>query len=160
MAGSCRLDPVLTPPNAGPNNGQTVLGITVNGPVINNAYLTGMWSVELTIEQYYDVNNAVITGVVAPNKFTSVTLNDQAKTSGYGGLSAGVAPSTGTYKLGLNENVFYVDLSADPFSRSSNTLVRITSLTSTAMTWVAIDAAIVMYNGQPAHKAYQVIFAR
>lgn len=153
---SCKLDPVVVPPGIGPENGQTVLGITINGRQIDNNYLNGPWKVAYTVEQYFDKNDIVISGNTVADKFSIVTLNERLKDISIIGFPA----ANGTYELNLDYNVLLIKLQADPFGRSANTPVRITYLNDKAMTWVAIDRDSVIYNGQKAAKAHQVFFLK
>ena len=165
LINSCKLDkPVLpgepgyeaaTDPTA---NMQTVTGTTVTGTTVNNSNLSATWKVATTTKQFYDQNNVVVSSSLAFNPFTSVILSEPAKTAGFENLTA--APSAETYSLSNTDGNLYIQLSADPFSRSINSQIQITNLTASSMTWLAIDPKIVSAGGQLLRNAYLVTFTR
>ncbi|MGF7081729.1 hypothetical protein [Mucilaginibacter sp. UYCu711] len=163
IAISCKLDDPLIPvPNPNFNSGGTVLGINVFNKTVNNSYLSNLWTVSSTVKQYYDTSDVVISGTSVPNRFTSISLNDNTKTFVFTNgtfLYADQKPS-GLYRLYTTDNVLFIQLGTNVFFDSANSTTRITNLTARAMTWLAIDTNTVVVNGKPAHEAYQVIFAR
>lgn len=163
FAGSCKLDkPVLPSPKGEDviNTDQTVYGIVVNGRIVDNPYLTSAWKAKQTIQQLYDTSTVVISGSVVSNFFTGVTLNDKDKSIKYTGLVNDTVPAIGTYKLSVTDNVLYMRLSANPFFNSTVSTVRITHLTATEMTWVALDTTSTVLDGRYYHKGYQVTFTK
>jgi hypothetical protein len=162
MLSACKLDkPVNAPPEdpAGTTD-QTVLGITVNGRAINDDYLNGLWKVSKTVRQFYDTSNVVISGKTTSDMFTAVSLNDQTKTLKYLGLPANSVPATGRYELSTSDNVLYIKLTSNPFFNSSKSQVRVTHLTGSAMTWIALDTVLSVTAGQPSRAAYQINFIK
>jgi hypothetical protein len=160
---SCKLDDPLIPvPNPSFNTGGTVLGISIFNKTINDDYLSHLWTVSSTVKQYYDSNNIVISGVGVPNRFTSISLNDNTKTFVFtnGIFLYANEKASGLYRLYTTDNVLFIQLGTNVFFDSANSTTRITNLTASAMTWIAIDTNTVVINGKPAHEAYQVIFAR
>ncbi len=165
LINSCKLDKPILPGEPGYEvatdpgaNVQTVTGTTVNGTTVNNSNLSATWKVATTTKQFYDQNNVAVASSLAFNIFSSVVLNEQAKTAGFEDLTA--APSAETYSLLTSGGNLYIQLSADPFSRSVNSQIQITNLTASAMTWLAIDPKIVSAGGQLLRNAYLVTFTR
>jgi len=160
---SCKLDKPVLPGEAGyvaTTNTTTsaVTGTTTTGTIVNNSNLSGTWKVETTTKQFYDQNNVVVSSSLANNLFTSVTLNETGKTAGFAGLSA--AEINQTYTLATSGNILYIQLSADPFSRSVNSRIQVTNLTATSMTWLALDPLIVSAGGQLLRNVYLVTFTK
>lgn len=155
----CKLDPATTPLTANNAYVDTVLGITVVGKVINNNYLNGEWKAVRTAQQYYDSSYVFISGTGIPGKFTSVALNDKAKSFKYTGLPAAAGPETGLYELKTSENVLFIKIT-NAFFTNPKSQVRITNLTASSMTWIAMDTTLINYNGRPARQAYEVIFTK
>jgi hypothetical protein len=164
FAGSCKLDSPAPPPAPKADDveitDQTVLGIVVNGPRVDNAYLTSLWKAKQTTLQLYDTSNTIIYGTYVNNLFTNVTLNDRNKSVSYTGLVNSFAQPTGTYKLSVTDNVLYIELSSNPFFNSTLSTVRVTHLTPTEMTWVALDTTSTVLDGRYYHKGYQVTFTK
>lgn len=156
---SCKLDKPIAP-TAADAGIETVLGITVVGKNINNNYLTAEWKTIRTADQYYDSSYVLISGVGIPGKFTSVTLDDKAKTFKYTGLPATAGAASGSYKLATTDNVLFMTIGTNPFFAKSKSQLRITSLTSTSMTWVAMDTTLANYNGLRARHAYEILFIK
>jgi hypothetical protein len=159
---SCKLDDPLIPvPNPNFNPGGTVLGITIN-KTVNDSYLSHLWTVSTTVKQYYDSNDIVVSGVSVPNRFTSVLLDDNAKTFAYtnGIFLYPDEKASGPYRLYITNNVLYIEILTNVFFDNANSTSRISNLTAHAMTWLTIDTNTVVVNGKPVHEAYQVIFAR
>lgn len=159
---ACKLDKHVVPAagNTDPTDGQTVLGIIVKGKTLNDSYLNALWKATSTAQQLYDTAYIVLSGVSVPNKFSAVKLDDQAKTAVYTNLPASAGPSTVTYKLSTSNNVLYIKLTPNPFFTSTTSEVRITNLTSTSMTWVALDTVSTLLGGKYLHKGYQVTFTK
>ncbi len=149
-------------PNPNFNAGGTVLGINVFNTTVNDDYLSHSWTVSSTVKQYYDSNNVVISGVSVPNRFSSVSLNDSAKTFAYtnGIFLYPSDPASGSYRLYTTDNVLFITLLTNVFFDNANSTTRITNLTTRAMTWIAINTNTVMINGVPVHEAYQIIFSK
>jgi hypothetical protein len=160
---SCKLDDPLIPvPNPNFNPGVTVLGINVYNGTVNDDYLSHLWTVNTTIKQYYDSNDIVVSGVSVPNRFTSVSLDDNAKTFTYTNAKFLYVDqkASGSYRLQTTNNVLYIDLLTNVFFDNGNSTLRISNLTAHAMTWLTINTNTVIVNSKPAHEAYQVIFTR
>ncbi len=160
---ACKLDKPVTPAVANandPTDGQTVLGIVVNGKTLNDSYLSASWKVTSTTQQLYDTANVVMSGTGIANKFSAVKLDEQAKTATYTGLPASAGPSTETYELSTSQNVLYIKLKPNPFFTTTTSEVRITNLTSSSMTWLALDTTGTAIDGKYLHKGYQVTFAK
>jgi hypothetical protein len=159
IIGACKLDKPVDPvanPETLPED--LILGITVQGGTINDSYLSSRWQTVRTVQQIYDTANVVTSGMVVPNRFTGVTLNDQTKAIYYTGLTPD--PGSSTYKLGTTSNVLFINLLTNPFFTSPTADVRITRLTSTAMTWVALDTTSTPIDGKYFHKGYEVTFTK
>jgi hypothetical protein len=156
----CKLDPVVVPTTIGTAYIATVSGITVVGHDINDDYLTGQWKVIRTTQQYYDSLYVSIAGTGMPGKYNSISLNDKTKAFQYNGLLMVADPATGSYKLNVTNNVLFINLTSNPFFKTSVSQVRITNLTATAMTWVTMDTTLINYNGTPARQAYEVTFVK
>lgn len=162
FAGSCKLDKPVYPqtnPDDVDITDQTVLGMIVNGRIIDDPYLTSEWITKQTVQQLYDTAYTVLSGTGVNNLFSTVTINDRAKSVKYSGLSNDTA-ATGTYELGTADNVLYIKLSSNPFFNSTLSTVRITHLTSTEMTWVALDTTSTVLDGKYYHKGFQVTFTK
>ncbi|MCC8424084.1 hypothetical protein [Mucilaginibacter sp. UR6-11] len=157
---ACKLDKPVTPPVTDPpgTTDGTVLGIVVQGKVIDDAYLTALWKTSKTVQQLYDTSNVVVSGVEVPNKFSAVLVDDHAKSAKYTGLATDLG--TTSYKLSTTDNVLFINLSPNPFFSSLTSRVRITHLTPAAMTWVALDTAFTPIKGKYFHKGYQVTFTK
>ncbi len=158
LATACKLDNV--PPSAANtiNDDETVLGITVISRKIYDSYLTSAWKVSTTIIDYYDDKGVVVSGKATDNLFSGVNLNDNTQALSFVKLSANLGPSSGNYTLSTNDNVLYMKLPGDVFSRSKNTPIRITRLNASSMVWVALDSASSVVNSQTVFKAHKVIF--
>jgi hypothetical protein len=156
----CKLDQPVTPPTENPASDNTVLGITVVGKVINDNYLTGEWKAVRTAQQYYDSLYILISGTGIPGKFTSVALDDKAKTFKYTGLPTTVGAATGSYGLSTSENVLFIGLTTNPFFVNPKSQVRITSLSANSMTWIAMDTTLINYNNWRVRQAYEIIFTK
>ncbi|NNU33749.1 hypothetical protein HK413_05620 [Mucilaginibacter sp. S1162] len=137
------------------------MGINIHSKTINDDYLTHLWTVSSTVKQYYDSNDIVVSGVSVPNRFTSVLLDDNAKTFTYTNakLLYSDQNASGPYRLSLGNNVLYIELASNVFFENATSTTRISNLTAYAMTWLTIDNNTVIINGKPVHEAYQVIFA-
>jgi len=160
---SCKLDePIVPVPNPNFNAGGTVLGINVFNRTVNDDYLSYTWTVNSTVKQYYDLNDIVISGVSVPNRFSTVSLDDNTKKFTYtnGIFLDPTESATGPYRLYTTDNVLYIELGTNVFYGNLSSKTRITNLTTRAMTWIAIKNDTVMVNGTPAHEAYQVILSR
>jgi hypothetical protein len=160
---SCKLDKPVLPGDPGYvkiiKSTDTVTGNVIEGAYVSNPNLTGTWKAQTTSAQYYDKNNVMVSNSpLASNLFTTVTLNDYSRIADFAGPSG--AFNT-TYSLSSTTGKdLYLQLSADPFSRSSNSQIQVVNLTATSMTWLAIDPALVSAGGQMLHNAYLVTFTK
>jgi hypothetical protein len=160
ISNGCKLDQTVVPAGTHPAYVDTVLGITVVGKVINNNYLTGDWKAIRTADQYYDSTYVIISGTGIAGKFTSVALDDKSKTFKYTGLPASAGLASGSYALSTSENVLFMTISTNPFFTNPKSQLRITNLTGTSMTWVAMDTTLINYNGKRARHAYEILFIK
>ena len=159
IIGACKLDkPTLPAPAA--EESSTVLGITVVGKVVNDGYLTAEWRALRTAQQFYDTSYSVVSGVGVPGRFSSVTLNDNAKSFQYNGMIDPHAVSNGKYGLYTTNNVLFINLAGNPFFTNAKSAVRITNLTVNSMTWVVMDTTLVPLNGKPVRQAFEIIFVK
>jgi hypothetical protein len=165
LVNSCKLDKPIQPGDPGyvaatatKVSAGTVTGTVVNGTTVNNSNLTGSWKTITTTKEFFDINNVVVASSLAYDIFTNVTLSEPAKTADFENLN--VAASAETYILSISNGILYIQLSADPFTKSVNSKIQITNLTATSMTWVAIDPKIVSAGGQLLQNAYQVTFTK
>jgi hypothetical protein len=162
---SCKLDKPVAPGDNGTtsdtNNTNTIQGNIVNGMAVSNANLTGNWVIQSTTAQYYDKYNvSVSNSLISNNAFISVALDDQARAANFQGLSSAV-PAEENYMLSSTTGKdLYIQLSSDPFARTSNTKIQITNLTATSMTWLAIDPQLISLGGQFLRNAYLVTFSK
>jgi hypothetical protein len=156
---SCKTDNTEPQAYALPQAQGIVVGNIVSGTNVNNSNLSGNWQVQTTTAQYYDLNKVLVSNSpLASNFFSSVILNDKAKTAGFENLADA---SNETYILSTTTGAdLYIQLPTDPFPRSSNSTIQITNLTATSMTWVATDPRVVSAGGQILYNAYQVVFTK
>lgn len=160
MTGACKLDGVSPQGSSTATDQEIIMGITLSGSDVHNGYLTAKWKAIRTVQQYYDTSYVVVSGSIMQGKFASVALNDNMKSFEYQGLSTNTSAATGTYSLAIVSNVLYLRTPGNPFFSNPASTVRITNLTSAAMTWVAMDGALTNVNGQMLREAYQVMFVR
>lgn len=159
---SCKLDPAILPGQPGyvytppPTTGTGTDPGTISP--YDDAELTGTWKVTSTTDiDYVDGVPEIIEPPIT--LFTDAQLDDAAKTAVFigsfvvDGIQSYVVSKTSTGAL-------YIQLSADPFERSSNGSVQIQSLTATTMTWLAVDPLIITTQGQKHQKAWKITFTK
>jgi hypothetical protein len=173
---SCKLDPPILPgdkgyvqqypPGSGPTGSSGTTGTTGStgstGSTINDAALTGKWTVTTSyIGQYY--NGQAHFSLAAPvNPINDVTLNDATKTAAFDGFNTiYFTDSVQTYTVAKSGNNEYITFSEDPLDRSSNDKIQITGLTSTSMTWIGIDPKVITVSGSPSIQVvYKIVFSK
>ncbi|MFD2866202.1 hypothetical protein ACFSYC_16005 [Mucilaginibacter antarcticus] len=159
LTAACKKLDSIPPSSTNPNDDDTVLGITVIRKQIYNSYLTSTWKVSNTIIEYYDDNDVVISGApTGTHLFNDITLDDTPQTFSFTGLPANTAGSSGKYELSTSQNVLFIKLPKDLFSRSGNFPVWITRLNSRSMVWIALDENPSNVNAKSVRKAYHIIF--
>jgi len=159
---SCKLDPAILPGQSGyvyttpPTTGTGTDPGTISP--YDDAALTGTWKVITTTDiDYVDGVAQIIEPPIT--LFTDAQLDDAAKTAVF--LGSFVVDGTQTYVVSkTSTGALYIQLSADPFERSSNGPVQIQTLTATTMTWLALDPLIITTQGHKHQKAWQITFTK
>ena len=86
-------------------------------------------------------------------------MDDAAKTVIFGGSF--VVDGTLDYVVSkMSNGDLYIQLSADPYERSSNGPIQIQSLTATTMTWLAVDPLIITSKGHKLQSAWGMTFTK
>ena len=162
---SCKLDPAILPGQPGyvyvaPPTGTGTGTGTDPGTIspYDDAALTGTWKVTITtIIEYVD---GVAQSSPSPiNLFVDAQLDDVAKTAVFDGSF--VVDGTQTYVVSkTSSGALYIQLSADPFERSSNGPIQIQSLTATTMVWLATDPLVITSQGHKLQSAWQMTFTK
>lgn len=162
---SCKLDPAILPGQPGyvyvaPPTGGTGTGTGTGGTgtPVDDPVLTGTWKVTTTTDiDYVDGVAQIIEPPII--LFTDAQLDDVAKTAVFDGSF--VVDGTQTYVVSRNSSgVLYIQLSADPFERSSNGPIQIQSITATTMTWLAIDPLVLTTQGHKHQEAWKITFTK
>lgn len=162
---SCKLDPAILPGQPGyvytpPPTTGTGTGTGTSGTIspYDDADLTGTWKVTTTtIIEYVD---GVAQSSPSPiNLFIDAKLDDAAKTAIFDGSF--VVDGTLSYVVSKASNgALYIQLSADPYQRSSNGPIQIQSLTATTMTWLAVDPMVITTQGHKIQSAWGMTFTK
>lgn len=159
---SCKLDPAILPGQPGyvyvppPTGTGTGTGGTISP--YDDAALTGTWKVTTTtIIEYVD---GVAQSSPSPiNLFVDVQLDDAVKTAIFDGSF--VVDGTLSYVVSkTSSGALYIQLSADPYERSSNGPIQIQSLTATTMTWLAVDPLVITSQGHKIQSAWGMTFTK
>jgi hypothetical protein len=165
---SCKLDPAILPGQPGyvyvappTTGGGTGTGTGTGAGTISpydDAALTSTWKVTTTTIIEY-VDGAAQSSPSPINLFVDAQLDDAAKTAIFDGSF--VVDGTQTYVVSkTSSGALYIQLSADPFERSSNGPIQIQSLTATTMTWLAVDPLIITTQGHKLQSAWQMTFTK
>jgi hypothetical protein len=168
---SCKQDPPIYPWDKGyvqqypPGGGGAIgssgstgtTGSTGSTGTTNSTQLTGQWTVQSTALLTYLDGKVVSNTSVPVNPFDGVTIDDVAKTMVF--LNSGNVTNV-TYTSSGSGSSETLQLSGDPFGRSSNGPIQVTSLTSSSMTWVAVDPMTQTSGGHTAQEGYQVTFSK
>lgn len=161
---SCKLDPAILPGQPGyvytpPPTTGTGTG-TDPGTIspYDDAALTGTWKVTTTTNIEY-VDGVAQSAPSQINLFVDAQLDDAAKTAVFDGSF--VVDGTQTYVVSkTSTGALYIQLSGDPFERSSNGPIQIQSLTATTMTWLAVDPLVITSQGHRLQSAWGMTFTK
>jgi len=161
---SCKLDKPVLPGDPGyvavqpPGNIGTGGDGTGGSTTIVQSALPGTWKVKTTSTIIYS------DGAVSSNTpslislFTDVTMDDVAHTAVFDG-AFNFSGNT-TYVETASGAKTYFQFSEDPFSRSSNGPVQLVNLTTTSMTWLALDPLSITSEGHKIQTAWEVIYTK
>lgn len=162
---SCKLDPPILPGDKGyvqqypPGSGATgstgttgttgstgatgstgstgSTGATGSTGSLGTSPISGIWVVKSTTG--IQIVAGQTSTATMSDDFSMVIINDIAKTGEFKDLTTASGQTTFAYTLtgsGSNETIAFAH---DPFGRPDNSLIKITSVTSTSMTWIAVD---------------------
>jgi hypothetical protein len=165
---SCKLDPAILPGQPGyvyvapPTGGGTGTGTGTGGTIspYDDAALTGTWKVTTTTTIEY-VDGVAQSSPSPINLFIDAQMDDAAKTVIFGGSFVVDDVTPYPYVVSkTSSGALYIQLSADPYERSSNGPIQIQSLTATTMTWLAIDPLVITSQGHKLQSAWQMTFTK
>lgn len=122
----------------------------------SNSLLTGTWKVSTSKIVMYN-GTAVLQNSDWPTSFAGLDLDDAKKTCNFDGILVNSPTTFTTSSVG---NKLYIQFDTDPFSRSVNDKIAITSLTSTTMVWQAMDPEIVSAGSISIQTGYIVTFTK
>lgn len=165
---SCKLDPPILPgdkgyvqqypPQSGAIGSTGSTGATDSTGSVSNSALTGKWTVQTTTEVVVVDGKISSSQILPANVYTDVVIDDGAKTMKFDGSST--VFDTPTYTLSGSGSNIKLQLSEDPFSRSSNGTISITQLTSTSMTWLALDPQVSTLGGHSMQGGFEITYTK
>lgn len=134
MAVSCKLDAPILPddPDFVPYQGKAGGSATI--ATVDLTFLPGEWDIKETYNEVYGPTNNVLVSIKSPtNAFSTIKFNGTAKL--YTQQDA-ISSVDGAFSTSGSGTSTYIQLSEDPFFRTSNNPIHISTLTATTMMWM------------------------
>jgi len=169
---SCKLDKPILPGDPGyvaqypPTGGNdstvtktgTGSGTGTAGTGIDTSLLTGSWKVKITYSGAIQ-DGVYNEGVQSPVALIpDVDMNSNIKVGVFG---ADVSqPDSLSYTSSISNKKFYITFATDPFPRSANGPIQVSALSSSSMTWIAIDPQVLTSGGHTLQTAITVVFSK